>query len=178
MRPDTPRQRLGGDQKEDLPVNADLPDVATILGAVLQRVPPVHRPLLIALAERGAAERYRAWAKDATDETRTACLAACAEREEEIARRVESLYPDAAYVQRDLLAQHPDLGEITRTVFAGRPLAAQLAIQARGERAGAAVWRSFARHASHEAARAELLHCAELEEESAVYLEAVLQGQP
>jgi len=43
-----------------LPSSAgDLPDIAQALQAILQRVPPAERPLLIALAERLAAERYR-----------------------------------------------------------------------------------------------------------------------
>jgi len=123
----------------------ELPNVAAILGDVLRRVPVSHRPLLIALAERMAAERYRAWAKEACADTRASQLLACASREEEIARRVESLYPEAASVQRDLLAKNPDLEEINISVFAKRPLDEQFAIQAQGERAGAAIWSSMRR---------------------------------
>ena len=36
-----------------------LPDVARILGPLLERVPREQRPLLIAIAERMAADRYR-----------------------------------------------------------------------------------------------------------------------
>jgi hypothetical protein len=150
-----------------------LPNVAELLAPVLQRVPARERPLLIALAERMAAERYRGWAADPSTGSHRAGLLACADREEEIARRVESRFPSAASLQRDLLAKHPDLERINRELFAGRPLEEQLAIQARGERLGAATWRSLARQAQREEEREILLGCALLEEESAAFLESV-----
>jgi len=152
----------------------DLPNVAEVLGRVLQRVAPQDRPLLIALAERMAAERYRGWAADPAQRSHRAGLLACADREEEIARRVEALHPAAASVQRDLLAKHPDLERINRDLFAGRPLEEQFAIQARGERLGAATWRSLARQAASGSERETLLCCALLEEESAAYLESLV----
>jgi len=155
---------------------SELPNVAEVLGRVLQRVPPRDRPLLIALAERMAADRYRGWAADPVNRRGRSGLLACADREEEIARRVEALYPDPAAVQRDLLARHPDLAAINRELFAGRPLDQQFAIQARGERLGAATWRSLARQAEEETERQTFLGCAPLEEESAAYLESLLQS--
>jgi hypothetical protein len=154
----------------------DLPDVAVAVARVLQRAPRAQRPLLIAVAERLAAARYRAWAAEVADGGRAELLAACADREEDIARRVEALYPDASSVQRDLVAQSPELAEINRSLFAGRPLDQQFLVQARGERAGAATWRFFAEHADGEAARDVFLACAELEEESAACLESLLDG--
>jgi hypothetical protein len=155
----------------------DLPDVAAVLAPILQRVPRVDWPLLIALAERLAAVRYRAWASEVEDPVRASGLSACAAREEEIARRIESLYPEASSMQRDLVAKHPELDEVNRSIFAGRPLDDQFAIQARGERVGAATWRSFAGRADTAAARDQFLLCADLEEESAAYLESVLDGR-
>ena len=156
-------------------VQASLPNVAELLGRVLGRVAPGERPLLIAFAERLAAKRYRGWAADPADQSRRFELLACADREEEIARRVESLYPEVAAVQRELLAKHPDLEEINRALFADRPLEEQFAIQARGERLGAATWRSLARHAAVAAERQTFLSCALLEEESAATLESLLR---
>src|SRR5262249_21183085 len=98
----------------------------------------------------------------------------CAAREEDIAARVEALYPDAAAIQRDILNATPEIDEINRTLFAGRPLADQLRIQAAGERLGAATWRAFARREAETARRDVLLACAVLEEESAAVLEAIL----
>lgn len=149
-----------------------LPNIAESLARVLAKVPRERQPLLIALAERLAAERYRAWADDPARPDRRAQLLACAEREEEIARRVEGLYPGGAAIQRELVEANPDLIEINRSLFAGRPLAQQFMIQARGERLGAATWRAFAEHAPNADARATFVACATLEEESAAVLES------
>jgi hypothetical protein len=153
-----------------------LPNVAALLGRVLARVPDAQRPLLIALAERLAAERYRGWAIDAGSPERRTSLLDCADREEEIARRVESLFSDATAQQLAIREANPDLGEINRSVFAGRPQADQFAIQAQGERAGAALWRSLAETATSPSARDAYLQCARLEEESAAVLEAILSA--
>ena len=156
------------------------PDLAGVLGPILQRVLPEHRPLFLAMAERRAADRYRGWANAAADSRVRAQLLGCAQREEDIANRVEALYPktpdapDATSIQRDLLAKNPDLEHINHSVFADRPLAEQFAIQAQGERLGAATWRSFARNESDTKAREVFLECAKLEEESALVLESIL----
>jgi hypothetical protein len=163
----------GKDPRKSLDAEARLPDVARVLARVLERVAERDRALLIALAERLAAERYRGWAEDPAQRSHRVGLLACADREEEIARRVESLRPGAEQVQRDLVARHPDLLEINRELFAGRPLEEQFAIQARGERLGAATWRSLAKRSQLEAERETLLGCALLEEESAAYLESL-----
>ena len=152
----------------------ELPDIGQALAVVLQRVAKPDRPLLIALAERLAAERYRGWADRWRDGADRAALLACAAREEEIAAKVETLFPDAAAAQAGLRAAHPELPEVNRSLFAGRPLAEQLRIQANGERLGAATWRSFARQEADGARREALLACAELEEASARVLEALL----
>jgi hypothetical protein len=157
-------------------IEPELPDIAQVLGQVLQRVSQEQQPLLIALAERRAAERYRSWAREVTEPTRRGQLLSCADREEEIARRVESLYPEAASIQRDILARSPDLEDINRSLFAGRPLDQQFTIQARGERLGAATWRAFARLGENPEMRDTFLGCAGLEEESAAVLESLLRG--
>jgi hypothetical protein len=151
-------------------------NIALILGQLLQRVSPAERALLIALAERLAADRYRGWACEVGDPARASLLLACAEREEEIARRVQALHPDAATIQRDILARNPDLEDINRSIFAGRPLDQQFALQAQGERLGAATWRSFAGREEDMRARDTFLGCAKLEEENAGCLEALLGG--
>ena len=148
-----------------------LPDVAQVLAPVLARTPPERQPLLIAIAERMAADRYRRWAAEPSLAGHRAALLACAGREEDIAARVEALHADADAIQREL--RGGGLEEVNRRVFAGLALRAQLTVQMRGERLGAATWRAFARHAP-DAARAVFLACAELEEVSAVVLETIL----
>jgi hypothetical protein len=151
-----------------------LPDVASVLAPVLERVPRERQPLLVAIAERMAAERYRGWAAEAGYEAHRSQLLACARREEEIADRIEALYPDAAALQREMLAANPDVEEINRGLFADRPLSEQWTLQARGERLGAATWRAFAGE-SRGASREAFPACALLEEESAAVLETMLK---
>src|SRR5262249_33144506 len=133
--PSTARLTVARDLGHWRPID-DLPDIGGVLGAILARVPRAQQPLLIALAERLAAERYRGWARQAADGPRKAGLLACADREEDIARRVEALCPAPDATQRDILAANPDLLEVNRSLFAGRPLDRQLVLQARGERLG------------------------------------------
>ncbi len=155
--------------------DASLPDVAQVLAPILARVPRAQQPLLLALAERLAAVRYRGWAAQPELRAQRADLLACAEREERIAESVESLFPDAAAAQAEIRERNPDLEQINRDLFAARPLRDQLAIQARGEHLGATTWRSFAREAD-ERRRERFEACACLEEESAAVLEGILRG--
>lgn len=150
-----------------------LPDIGAILRPILATVAPPDVPLLLAIAERMAAERYRSWAEAVDDPATRAGLLACAAREDEIAALVESVHADATAVQTRLLAAHPDLAAINAAIFAGRPLAEQFAIQAGGERLGAATWRSLAATRPDGAGRVALLACAPLEEASAVFLETL-----
>ena len=53
---------------------AERPDLAAILAPILERVDVAQRPLLIALAERMAAVRYRGWASQVTDAAQRAGL--------------------------------------------------------------------------------------------------------
>ena len=147
-----------------------LPSVGDMIAPLFGSVAREQRPLLVALAEKIAAGRYRAWAEQASATDRERLLQ-CADREEEIARRVEALYPDAAEVQADLIAKHPDVEGNYRELFQGHPVVDQYAIQADGERLGATTWRAFAGHAESDEARKVFLECAELEEASAVVLE-------
>jgi hypothetical protein len=151
-----------------------IPNVAEILVPLLARVPPARQPLLLAIAERMAADRYRGWAEDPDCAAHRESLLACAAREEEIATRVEALSSDAASVKREIIAQNPDLQEINRTVFAGWPIEDQMRIQSAGERAGVAAWQAFAAAAGPTPAREAFLACARLEEESALVLDRIL----
>ena len=155
--------------------DAEIPDIAAVLVSVLQRVPWEQRPLLVAIAERLAAERYRGWAMDSSNEAQKEKFLECARREEEIAGLVEALDPNAARVQQEILAKNPDLEDLSHSLFASRPLNQQVAMQAQGERLGAATWRSFAGTDSTLRDRETFLLCAKLEEESAQVLESILR---
>ena len=155
--------------------NQSFSNVAEILGPILARVAVTDQPWLLALAERMAAERYRGWAQQEGDAADKALLLGCAEREDEIASRIESLRPDAKAVQQRLRQEHPELVELNRVLFAGRPLREQYAIQAKGERLGAATWKTVANASRHPAVRELFLACAKLEEDSAQVLETMLE---
>ena len=100
-------------------------------------------------------------------------LLACADREDEIARRVESLHPNAAEIQTKLLAENPELLALNRTLFEGRPLTDQFTMQAGGERAGAAAWRAFAAAAADPSVQELLQSCSPLEEANSAFLQSL-----
>jgi hypothetical protein len=84
------------------------------------------------------------------------------------------VFDDAAEVQQRLLAENPTLEELNRTLFAGRPLEVQFAMQAAGERAGAAAWAAFAAAAEDERITAIMESCSPLEEANAEFLETLI----
>ena len=144
-----------------------------LLAPILGALAPAEQPAGIALAERIAAGRYRAWAEQAKHDAHRDALLACADREEEIASRVEAATPGAGEIQARIQADHPDVAEGYQALFAGLALEDQLALQAKAERVGADTWRALA--ASAEPAVAEVYRaCANLEEESASVLESLV----
>lgn len=151
-----------------------IPNVAEVLRQVLRNIDHALQPLLLAKLERLAAARYRTWASDHPDQSVKEGLLACADREEEIATRVESLEPNASAIQEKLLADHPELLDLNRTIFEGRPLEVQFAMQAEGERAGAAAWRAYAAAASDLSVQELLLSCSPLEQANADFLQTLL----
>ena len=151
-----------------------IPNVAEILSQVLRKIETNLQPLLLAALERLAAERYRIWAGDHPNPSVREGLLACADREEEIARRVESLDPKAFAIQDKLLSDHPELLDLNRILFEGRPLKVQFAMQAEGEMAGAAAWRAYAAAASDSSAQELLRSCSGLEEANAAFLRGLL----
>ncbi|HTF37273.1 MAG TPA: hypothetical protein VK651_03110, partial [Blastocatellia bacterium] len=148
-----------------------IPNVAEILAGELRKIDSKLQPLLLAKLERLAAQRYRTWASDHSHQSAKEGLLACADREEEIARRVESLEPNASAIQAKLLSDHPELLYLNRTLFEGRPLKVQFAMQADGERAGAAAWTAYAAGASDPSARELLQSCSPLEQANADFLQ-------
>src|SRR6058998_506064 len=151
-----------------------IPNVAEILAGVLRNIDPKLQPLLLAKLERLAAQRYRTWASDHSDPAAKEGLLACADREEEIARRVESLEPNASAIQDKLLSDNPELLDLNRTLFKGRALKVQFAMQADGERAGAAAWKAYAAGASDPSVQELLQSCSPLEQANADFLQTLL----
>lgn len=146
--------------------------IRELLAPALEKVEKSHYPLLFALAEREAARRYRVWAEEAGKSELRKGLLLCADREEEIAVRIEGLYPEAARLQQEILERLPGFAALNQEAFAGLSLVEQYALQAAGERAGAETWTAFAEEAADDAVRDVFLACARLEAESAEYLES------
>ncbi|MFY9608316.1 MAG: hypothetical protein WAU45_06830 [Blastocatellia bacterium] len=151
-----------------------IPNVAEILRQALRNIDPTLQPFLLAKLERLAAQRYRSWASEHADPSVKEGLLVCADREEEIARRVESLDPNASAIQEKLLTANPDLLELNRTLFEGRPLRVQFAMQAQGEMAGAAAWEAYGAAASDPLAGELLQSCGPLEKANADFLQTLL----
>ena len=154
-------------------MSTEIPDIGAVLGPLLGRVPDEDRMFVLALAERVAARRYRHWAAEVNDPAAREALLACADREEDIASRVEALSPRADEVQASFAAETPELETVYEELFAGYSLPEQLRIQAAAERLGGATWRAFASAADGAVARA-LSACAPLEEQNAATLDELL----
>ena len=157
-----------------MPETGCLPDLGAQVRPLVQALPPGIQPRLIAELERAAADRYRAWAAAYPDAAEAAGLRECAMREEEVARRVEVLFPSQPDEQRYFSDALPKIAEAYRVALAHRPVAEQYAIQAAAERRGAAFWRALVSSLVDARVRETLLACAELEERSADFLEALV----
>lgn len=147
--------------------------LAELVGPLLAPLPREEQPAIIALAERVAAGRYRAWAEQLISDEIIERLLACAAREDDIATRVEAQTPGAADLQARAMAEHAELADRYAALFSGRTLPEQFAMQARAERAGAATWRALA-SGSSDASAQTFLACAKLEEASAAELESLI----
>ena len=124
----------------------------------------------------GAAARYRQWAEALPE--RADGLQACAAREEEIANRVDALFPLEPDVRETLAQTLPGAVKIYSSLFDGLGIGDQLEIQAGAERQGAAAWRGLAAQSGDRGQRDALEGCARLEEESASYLEGLAADAP
>ena len=149
--------------------------VRELLQPIVERFPLDQQPLLLALLERNAAKRYRGWAELTSNVAEREGLEACAAREEKIARLVEGLAGRPADLSEALVPHLDDLRTAYETVFSGKRREEQMAIQAAAERIGALVWRELAATETDSQRVATLHDCAGLEEESATYLEGLLE---
>ncbi len=155
---------------------SDTPNFGELLAPMMGAVPEPALPRFLATLERGAAGRYRLWAEQEEDVETVRGLLACAEREDEIASRVEKLVPIDATGQEAIDRAFPAAREAYFEVFAGLSAREQWRIQASAERQGAAAWRGMVAGSTDPDTRDVLEGCALLEEENAAYLESLLQG--
>ena len=153
-----------------------VPNFGELLGRYIGQVPAASVPRFLARLERGAADRYRAWA--AALPAHAELLLSCAASEDQIALRAEALYPA---VPEDLAAIEEALPGARDTyfgVFEGLTVKQQLALQAAAERQGSQAWQGLKRDGLPEAHRSELDALTALEIESAERVEDLVARLP
>jgi hypothetical protein len=150
-----------------------IPDFGELLAPQISSVPEDAVPAFLARLERSAAQRYREWALQLPEHARG--LLQCAQREDDIASRIDGLYPAnrADQLQAIEAAIGPAVDSYYR-VFGDLSTIQQLAVQANAERQGAAAWRAMLDDATGPDAREVLEQCARTEEASADFLDALL----
>ncbi len=148
----------------------DIPNFGELLAEHLSAVPAEAYPYLLSQLERTAASRYREWA-DAVPSHRDGIMQ-CAAREDEIADRVEALFPPSAE-HRALVADIIPKAKATYySAFEPYTPVEQMTIQANAERQGANAWQTI--KAAHPELATELDQLSQIELTSADYLDDVL----
>jgi hypothetical protein len=121
--------------------NVEIPNFGELLAEHLSGVPAEAYPYLLSQLERTAADRYRTWA-DHIPEHREGILK-CAASEDEIADRVEAMFPPSAE-HRELVASIiPNAKTTYYKAFENYTPVQQMTIQANAERQGANAWQSL-----------------------------------
>jgi hypothetical protein len=150
--------------------DVDIPNFGELLAPYLGQVTAEAYPYLLSQLERTAADRYRGWAEALPEHA--AGLLECAAREDEIADRVEALFPPADEHRRQVADIMPGAKAAYYQVFEGLSPLEQMTIQENAERQGAGAWQNLkASHPDHGAALDAL---SAIELQSADHLEALL----
>jgi len=148
----------------------NIPRFGELLQEHLSSVPPQAYPYLLSQLERTAAVRYRGWA-EAVPEHREGLLA-CAAREDDIADRVEALFPPSAEHRALVDGVLPAARDAYYAAFAGYSPLEQMTIQADAEKQGAGAWQNLKE--AYPEHGVELDRLSRIELESAAYLDDVL----
>jgi hypothetical protein len=148
----------------------EIPNFGELLAEHLGAVPPEAYPYLLSQLERTAAARYRQWAEDAPAHSEG--LLACAAREDEIADRVEAMFPPSNEHRTLVNSIIPDARATYYAAFEPYSPAEQMAIQANAERQGANAWQSLKAAYPEQGESLDALSAIELT--SADYLDTLL----
>ncbi len=150
--------------------NINIPNFGELLAPHLSQAPAEAYPYLLSQLERTAADRYRQWAEQ-VPQVREGLLA-CAAREDEIADRVEALFPPSD-PHRALVSEIIPAAKATYyAAFEPYTPGEQMAIQANAERQGANAWQTLKAAYPEHAASMDALSAIELA--SADYLDEIL----
>ncbi|MDJ0849203.1 MAG: hypothetical protein QNK04_12570 [Myxococcota bacterium] len=153
----------------------EIPRFGELLQRFIGPLPPTLLPAFLAALERGAAERYRQWARECDDPERAGLLMECAASEDEIAARAEKLFPVTRAEQERIDALMPEAGRTYLSVFEPHTVDDQYRIQADAELQGAAAWRGIAESQDDPDVREALEAVATLEEASSRRLRSLLE---
>jgi hypothetical protein len=147
-----------------------IPNFGELLAEHLDSMPAEAYPFMLSQLERTAAARYRGWA-EAVPEHREGLLE-CAAREDEIADRVEALFPPSD-AHRDLvLSAIPAARDTYYEVFSEYSPIEQMTIQSNAERQGAGAWQNLKQAYPELGEQLDELSVIELQ--SADYLDSIL----
>ena len=148
----------------------NIPNFGELLAPYLSDVPAAAYPFMLSQLERTAADRYRGWAEAVPEHA--AGILECAAREDEIADRVEALFPPSAEHRQLVLDLIPAAKATYYEAFAGYTAVEQMTIQANAERQGAGAWQRLKEAYPQHAAAMDALSATELA--SADYLDGLL----
>jgi len=133
-----------------------------------------YRPLLLSLIERQAALRLRAWSTEVVDIIQRRILLACADQKEEIARRIEALFPNAIAIEKEITDTVPEVRQVSLQLLRPVHLKARLSTQALVDRICVLAYRDLAEREDFEQVRQTLMSCAVLDTKAAESIESVL----
>lgn len=148
----------------------DIPNFGELLAEHLGGVPAEAYPFLLSQLERTAAERYRQWAEEVPSHRDG--LLKCAASEDEIADRVEAMFPPSAE-HRALVGEIIPRAKATYySAFEPYTPVEQMTIQANAERQGANAWQTL--KGAYPEKADELDQLSQIELSSADYLDGAL----
>ncbi len=151
----------------------NIPRFGELLAEHLSGVPERAYPYLLSQLERTAAARYRGWAEQVPEHRKG--LLACAAREDQIADRVEAMFPPTAEHRAQVDALLPAARDAYYAAFDGYSPFEQMTIQADAEKQGSGAWQNLKQ--AHPEKATELDQLSAIELESAAYLDALIARQ-
>ena len=128
---------------------------------------------VVALLESRSAERYREWAGQVSDSALARSLRQCADREDEIAKRIRERFAAVLRPPGDFERLAQKIQAEVADLFGGRTREQQFRIQGEAERGGEQFWVDLAAVEKDQNTRHALLEYAALEAGSAEFLESL-----
>lgn len=149
----------------------DIPKFGELLAEHLGGVPAEAYPYLLSQLERTAADRYRLWAEDVPSHRDG--LLQCAASEDDIADRVEAMFPPSDEHRALVSEIIPKAKATYYAAFEPYTPIEQMTIQANAERQGANAWQTL--KAAYPEKADELDQLSQIELSSADYLDGALE---